>query len=257
MVSSKIFWYELKRTVFTKAYAFLLLLILLYAVYVLKTSVVMGVDDTAPFSLWTFISYLLTFVPLLQAILLFFAARLFSPHENDVEKVTSSMPFSGSFYRLIKISVIAIAYIAAVLAIVIAGSVFYGWAFGFFDLREFAVCVSLILIAPLFFMLGLGLLLGEIRHTLAYVLLAVVFLFSFLNFSPACFFDVFGYSLMRIPGKAIPKAGIIPFIVPGSFWATRAAFAALGLLMIGISCMNGKPKRQSVILKTVSGTHAR
>lgn len=240
----------MKLTILTKSYAFFVALVTIYAVYLLKTNVLFGVADTAPFSAWSFIDYLLSFLPLLAALLLLYVARLFSPHEIDVRKVTVAMPFFGPLYFFIKISVIMIACIIEILLIITACSIFYGLVFSFFDLQQLIFYTSLILIAPLFFILGLGLLMCKINHHLAYVLLAIVFFLSFLRFSPSYFFDIFGYSLMQIPNQAIPIGGIISFVVPIGFGVTRVIFFILGLFMILISCLKYKlPQKDPLIFK--------
>ena len=58
MDKAKIFRYELRRVVFSKPFLFITALTLIYALYLLKTDILFGYADTAPFSAWSFLAYL-------------------------------------------------------------------------------------------------------------------------------------------------------------------------------------------------------
>lgn len=240
MIKSRIFLYELKRAILSKAYAFLLLLIGVYTVYTLKTSVLRGFADTAPFSEWSFMNYLFSIAPLLLTILLFYVSRVFSPYEKNVMRITSSMPFSGPMYFLIKLAVITLAYIFAALLAITACFVFYGTVFEFLNFKIFAICMALVLIPQLLFLLGVGLWVSRLNHNFAFVLIAFIFLLSISGFTPPYYFDILGSSIMQIPQNSIPLNGVISFAVPTDFFASRVILCILGVLLIIAGCQTYK-----------------
>lgn len=240
MIKLRIFYYELNRAIFSKAYAFLLLLVCVYSVYALKTIVLRGFANTAPFSEWTFMKYLFSISPFLVAILLFYVSRLFSPHEKNVERMTSSMPLSGPMYFLIKLAVIALAYIFAAIIAIAVCFVFYGTIFDFFDYKLFVNCILLALVPQMLFLQGIGIWASKVHHSLNYILLALILFVSFIRFEPSYYFDILGSAILQIPQTATPINGVIPFVVPAEFSFSRVILSFIGILLIISGCFNYK-----------------
>ena len=61
----KIIRYELKRLIFSKYYVFLLLITGLFAYYILSQKVILGTAYTAPFSNWSYTTFLCDMLPYL------------------------------------------------------------------------------------------------------------------------------------------------------------------------------------------------
>lgn len=236
MIKLRIFKYEMKRLILSKAYIFLLILVCAYSLYILKAGILPGFANTAPFSEWSFMNYLFIIAPFLSIILLFYVSRLFSPYEKNVMRITSSMPFSGPMYFFIKLAVITLAYIFAAFMAIIACFIFYGTVFEFYDFKIFAVCIALVLIPQMLFLQGIGIWLGKIRHTLAIVLIALIFFTASIDVSLPYYFDIMGETVMQIPQGAIPHNGVISFDIPLSFSISRIILCALGMLLIFTGC---------------------
>lgn len=233
----KIFHYELRRVIFAKGYVFLLILILLYSSYTIKTSVLHGYANTAPFSEWSFIQYLLSITPFLSTILLFYLSKLYSPSEKKVMNITSSMKFSGPLYFFIKISVVAIAYLFATLLALIVCFIFYGKVFGFYDYKNFMSCILLVLIPQLVLILGIGLWISKINYNFSYVLIALIFILSLKNDTSSYYLDFLGSSIMKIPMNQIPVKGVIAYVIPNDYIVSRVLFSIIGISLILIGCM--------------------
>ncbi|MDE7243516.1 MAG: hypothetical protein K2O18_06010 [Oscillospiraceae bacterium] len=75
---AKIFRYELKRLLFNKFTAGLLVVIGFYSHWLMNGEVIAGIANTAPFSPWSFGYYLAKILPLLMLALLFFISFLYS-----------------------------------------------------------------------------------------------------------------------------------------------------------------------------------
>jgi hypothetical protein len=240
LTRSKVLFYELKRAILSKPYVFLLLLVGVFSFYTLKTSVLRGFADTAPFSEWTFMSYLFSIVPFLSAIALFFTSRLFSPYEKNVMHIVSAVPFSRPLYLLIRLAVITLAWAVAALLSITACLVFYRVVFGATIFRSFAICVLLAIVSPLLLLQGAGLWLSRWRPNLAIVLIALVFFAGFARFSPPYWLDVLGRSIMQVPQEAMPLKGVIAFVVPRGFLVSRLILCALGIILMAAGCFRLK-----------------
>jgi hypothetical protein len=236
LIKYKIFSYELKRTIFSKSYAFLALLIGIYSVYILKTSVLRGFADTAPFSEWSFMYYLFSIIPFLLTILLFYISRLFSPYEKNVMRITSSMPFSSSLYFFIKLIVAAFTFLFAAFLAIIASFIFYGKVFNYFNFKIFITCIGLVLIPNLLLIQGLGIWVSRLQHNLTFALIGLVFLLSLNRFASSYYFDILGNSIMRIPLNTIPINGFISFAVPRDFYLSRIVLSIIGMILIICGC---------------------
>ena len=240
MIKTKIFLYEFKRIFVSKAYLFLLLLIGAYSVYTLKTVVLRGFADTAPFSEWSFMNYLFSLAPFLSILLLLYISRLFSPYEKSVMQITSSTSFSGAMYFFIKLAVITLAYIFAALLVIVACFMFYALVFDFFNYRIFTICIGLVLVPQLLFLQGVGLWVSKLQHNFSFALIALIFFANFIKLTPPNYLDVLGYSIMQIPQNAIPLKGVIPFSVPADFLISRVVLCVLGILLIIAGCQKYK-----------------
>jgi hypothetical protein len=233
----KIFCYEFKRAVLSKAYLLLLLLLTAYCAYTIKTTVLFGAADTAPFSRWSFTGYLFSASPILSAILLFYVSGLFSPREKSVNAITSSAPLSNAAYAFTKLSVILLAYAFAAAAAAVLCFIFYAAVFDFYRFSGFAVCILIVLVPQMIFLLGTGIWASKLNHNLAFLLIALIFFESFISAAPPVWLDVIGSSLMRIPDGSIPIKGVIPYDVPTGYIVSRAVLCVIGAALSAVYCI--------------------
>lgn len=238
MIKSKIFFYELKRTILSKSFAFLLLIVVAYSIFLLRTKVMYGVFDTAPFSEWTFISFLLALLPLLFTILLVFTSRLFSPNELSVKKLTASAPFSGHTYFLIRLMIIMTAYILAAASSIAVCFAYYSALFDVNDFLPFLFCILLVLLSQMLFITGAGVILCKINPNFAFFAIAVVFILSFSGTVLPYYADFMGSSILNGLPDAIPINGYIPFDVPSEFVLSRIVFGIVGLILLWLGSMH-------------------
>ncbi len=240
MIKTRIFSYELKRVIISKAYLFFLIVICVYSFYTLSTSVLRGFANTAPFSEWSFVNYLLMMTPLLSAVLLFYMSRLFSPYEKNAMRITSSTPFYGPNYFFIKIAVVMLAFILAALLAVAACLLFYATVFSYYDYTTHMVCLALVLLPQLLFLSGVGLWISRLHHNLVYALIALLLFISLAGVTMPYYLDILGSSILQIPYNSVPADGSIPFIIPADYLLSRVALCVCGLLLIVAGCRRYK-----------------
>ena len=125
--------YELRRLLFSRAHALLLVLTLGLGFSQLRGTILFGFHHTAPYSPWTFCAYIAAVAPLLLAILLLLARRDQTPWERGARHLVRATPTPEAVYRLIRCGAAACAFlIAAALAMGICLA--YYWMVG--DVRR-------------------------------------------------------------------------------------------------------------------------
>lgn len=235
-MSRKIWGYEARRILTARVYTFVLFVTALYALFLIKNDVLRGTGGTAPFSQWSFCAYLLALSPLLCAIVLFYVGQLFGKTERDANTLMRAAPFSQSRYLLLKVLAILAAWLLAMLVVCAVCFAFYGAVFGYYAYGRLAVCVLLVSVPQFAFFTGTGLWLGRVRGNLCYVLLAALFFVAMVKPVPPAMLDPIGFSLLAPALRAIPDKGVIPFVIPPVFLASRAIFVLLGAGLIWLAC---------------------
>lgn len=223
--------YELKRSLVSREYGFLLLLIMAYAVYTLKTTVLPGYAGTAPFSEWTFANYLLVISPVLSMILLFHVSRLSSPSERDAATITSATPGAGPVYVFLRLLVASTGWLIASVAAAAAGVAFLGIIFGEVRPVAYLACAALVLLPAFALLLGLGLWAGKLHHNLPLALIVLVFAVRLVPAGSSPLLDLLGVSLLRVADSAIPVAGEVPFALAPGYLLSRVVLAAIGVAL--------------------------
>jgi hypothetical protein len=231
MSSATVLRYELKRSLVSKENGLLMLLLLAYAVYTLKTTVLPGYAGTAPSSAWTFASYLLAACPVLSMIVLFHVSRLSSPYERDAARITSATPGAGSGYVLLRLLVVSAGWLAAVTAVAMVGVAFLVIVFGEIRPLAYLACMALMVLPPFALFLGLGLWAGKVHHNLPLALIVLAFAARLLPPGSSFFLDVLGGSILRNADRAIPVAGEIAFALPPGYLLSRMVLAAIGVAL--------------------------
>lgn len=229
MDKAKIFRYELRRVVLSKPFLFITAITLAYAVYLLKTEVMFGHADTAPFSPWSFLAYLCRLLPFLCAAMLFFVSRQTAPREKAVETLAAATPTPRYARKGIKLSVIAVAFLGAALLVLVAYALFCLIQFQHSGLGWMWPLAALVILPALLFYMGIGLWLGKVHHNLVYLLLALLFFAAFVGFSLPPVVDLFGNSILAGAQSTYLQAGTIPFVVPAQYLGSRIVMALAGL----------------------------
>lgn len=229
---NKIYMYELRRAALSKTYFFSLILVAIYSIFLLKTQLIYGVVDTAPFSQWSFMQYLLTLSPILTAIILIYVSKLCGPGEKGIRSITAAMPFSPALYYFIRLAVFVSLYAIAAAVSILLCFLYYALVFDFYAFHTLISCIILVFMPQLFLILGIGLVLGQVNHNLPLALIALIFVIGAAGISLPYGFDIVGYSLLQTAHKAIPVKGYITFELPPEYIVRCIFFCMIGTVLI-------------------------
>jgi hypothetical protein len=228
--SAPVLRYELKRSLVSKEFGLLLLLLLAYSLYSLRTDVLPGYSGTAPASAWTFASFLLAASPVLSMILLFHVSRLSSPYERDAARIIAATPGAGPGYVLLRLLVATVGWLVAAAAAVVAVA-FIGIVFGEVRAPAYLACMALVLLPPFALLLGLGLWAGKLHYNLPFALVVLVFAARIYPTGSSPFLDLLGGSLLQGADRAIPVAGEVAFTLPPGYLLSRVVLMVVGLAL--------------------------
>ena len=89
---TRIFFYELKRLLWNQFFVGILAVILFTGWQILNQVTLLGIEQTAPFSVQSFCDYLLRLLPLLWIGTLFFLSFFFSKSEQRTSVITHATP---------------------------------------------------------------------------------------------------------------------------------------------------------------------
>lgn len=222
----KIFRCELRRLLFNKFFVALLLITMFFSWRTLTGETILGVANTAPFSPWSFGSYLSSVSPLLHITLLFFLTFLFSPQERRVRVLTSATPVNPARYFLTRCAAIVTGWLLLALAVLLLGCFFYWKLFHFSAFLSLLAPALLALLPSFVLFLGLGAVLGQLHASLLYALMLVSLLLRFTPLSGGGFFLSYPASL-----------GILdpPFSVSADFLITQIICVVSGALLLVFS----------------------
>lgn len=171
----KIYLYELRRVMLNKSFFGMLAACLFASWQTLQSETILGVAHTAPFSPWSFGSYIARVAPLLMVGLLLMLHSLFSPKAVQINSLTAATPTSPSVYLLIKCSAVATAWLllAAITAALGIGYLLH--AFGDAVRVWSLIAPTVVVLLPaLIFVLGLGLLAGHMQSAFIFALMPLV-----------------------------------------------------------------------------------
>jgi hypothetical protein len=206
----------------------------LYSYIILSSDIIVGIAYTAPFSPWSYGTYLAKVLPLLLITLLFFITYMYSNQEKQVKQLTFATPVDPYRYGIVKCSAMAAGFFIISLFIIITSMVFYVILFRFYDFGSFFTPVVITLLPCLFFILGIGLLMGSIQVNILYILMIAVLLLTFLPLPK--FFDLYGGNFFGSYPLALPVGldGEPAFTLPVSFILGKVFFSAAGILMTAL-----------------------
>lgn len=241
---SKIFYYEVKRSVFSRLFLGMFFINGIYAWLVLATDIIIGIAYTAPFSGWSYCAYLGKTMPIAIITALLMLAGSYSKKQKQVEILTCTTPVTASCQMLIRTAAIGVCFALICTLEILAALLFFVCLFQFDGFGAY-LAPSLLIILPCFvFFVGLGMLLGRLHQSLIYVLMLAAFAAGFFNIGIENVFDVFGAGYFSSYPLALPagNSGEPDFIVSFAFFAARIAYLGIGTACIYISTMLSKRK---------------
>ena len=228
----RIFFYEIKRLIFNRLFPALMIITGIYGYMTLSSEIILGIASTAPFSPWSFAAYLAKVLPLLMLTLLFFITFMYSNNEKQVMQLTFASPADPLCFCLVKCAAITTGFLIMFLFIVTLSLIFYVFLFRFTDFYSFILPAVAVIVPCLLFVLGAGLLLGNVHCNIIYVIMAVILLLSFLPL--LVFFDFYGSGFFCSYPLTLPAGpgGEPSFALPATFILGRVFFSGAGVLMI-------------------------
>lgn len=241
---SKIFYYELKRFVLSRIFLGMFLINGIYAWFVLATDIIIGIAYTAPFSGWSYCTYLGKTMPIAVITVLLMLAGSYSKKQKQVEILTCATPVTASCQMLIRAATIGVCFALICILEMLAALLFFVCFFQF-DGFEVYLVPSLLIILPCFvFFIGLGLLLGRLHQSLIYVLILATFVVGFFNIGIKNAFDLFGAGYFSSYPLTLPvgNSGEPDFVVRFAFIAARIVYLGIGTICIYISILLSKRK---------------
>lgn len=241
----KIFHYELRRLVGSKFFTGLLAVTLWYGWQILNTVTILGAAHTAPFSPWSFGSYLAQLLPLLSMALLFCIWNQGSEKARQTEILTAATPVDPGRYLLVKCGAVVAAWLLLALAVVFMGIGFLAVLFGGdVPYADFLLPTVATLLPAMVFLLGIGLLAGRIHSALLLAPMALTLGFGFLplpmeaDLYGASFFAVYPLELSVLDPK---------FSIPTGIIIGKLVFSILGFLLLLVTYLfNSSGNRKKV-----------
>lgn len=152
----KLFYYELKRLLLRKwTFGFLALLVL-YSFGLMQSETIMGIANTAPFSPWSFASYLAKLMPILLTELMFFLSFFASKQERKSEELVKPICLFPRKQRLVRFLAISVAFLLSVCCAVGVAFGIYAKVFGFTDFFSLIPAGAAVVFPPAIIVFGVG-----------------------------------------------------------------------------------------------------
>ncbi len=240
---SKLFLYELRRTLCNRMFLGVFFINIFFAWYILTTEILIGIGYTAPFSLWSYSTYLAKVMPMGIMAVLLLLANYYGKKQKSVEVLTMAVPITISQQMFIRMLAVGICFI--IICFTDIGLAFFFY-FHYFHFRDFFFFFfpTLFMTLPCFsFFLGLGQLFGKLHGNLIYILLFLTF---FTGFGGYYIFDLFGVKyLSSYPlTLSIGNDGEPPFAPEPIFFVARLCYFLGGVFCIIIFMVLLKHKQR-------------
>ncbi len=235
--TAKLLRYEIWRVLFTKPYLILSLVTAVYSIYVLQTKTLFGEYGTAPFSQWSYLVYLLTLMPVLSTIVLVYIAKTNDAGERLTQSITRSTPTPASKQLVIKFLAISVGFLVNLLIVVVAAYVFFEVKLKLFAPLNLLYCTLLIAGPQLLLYMGVGFWAAKLRPGAVYVVAALLFFASAVEFMMPMGIDLIGNSILSVAENVTPVEGVISFEIPVSYAISRIAVTCIGLLLLITACL--------------------
>lgn len=235
---SKIIRYELYRMICSKIFAGMACILLWYGWQVLNKETILGAAYTAPFSPWSFGSYLSGLMPMLSLTLMFFLWEVCSGQAKRVEVLADATLLGHGKLMAAKGFAAALAWLVLTLGLSLMGIGFLVTLFGeAVPLKEYMVVILLEVFPVLLWFMGVGLLASRFHGRLLFLIAPITVLFAAaplpmeLQLFSKDFFSVWP------AGQGLDPA----FSVPVSVVLGRLLYGGIG--MIGVAASVRLPLR--------------
>ena len=235
----RVFCYEWRRRGCQLLALVVLLAILYFAWSQIFDMVLYGVYDTAPFSEWTWITYLARLSALLLVYPLYCIGQIYGKKERQTCKLTVSMCMQPSVHMGIKIGVIATYFLFPLLLCVGIAFLFYAVLFApvtVVPFGELLLLTAVFCLPILLFSMGFSMLLGRTAPGVVYGYMALLVFASFIDLRLPMPVDLLGSSILALVESGNLVKGVIAFSLPGTYLVSRAIFTVLGIVMIIFAC---------------------
>lgn len=230
---NRVFLYELHRQTGNRFFVGIMAGCILFAWMVMRTLVIRGIADTAPFSAWSFGYYMAQILPLMIIALLFGIWNVFSPVAQSIGVLTAATPVDERIYELIKCGAALISWLIILLCTVLTGLIFLMSIFGnVLPAGEiFLSCVLVVLPAVLFFF-GAGMLAGRLKKWQSIIVITLAVIASFLPIPK--YAALFGADFFIHYPLMFDNLDPV-FSLPLSMIISKVMYSAAGILLTGIS----------------------
>jgi len=242
---NKIFYYELKRMIFNRLFLGMFIVNGIFDWYILTADIITGIAYTAPFSSWSYGTYLGKAMPIAILTILLLLSGYHGKKQKQIEVLTMTTPVSPTKQMLIQTAVLTACFALLCILTIGISTFFYIRFFQFSELSAF-ILPSLLLILPCFvFSVGLGQLLGRLHQGLIFVFMLIVFVIGTCSIQNV--FDFFGSGYFSFYPLTLPINidGEPDFAVDIVFGIIRLLYFLLGMVFfcIAIQLIKRKPRR--------------
>lgn len=237
MNSINIIRHETLRLIFNKKFFYMILVLGLYTLDILLRLVTLGSYGTAPFSEWSYSSFLTMVSPILTVILILLCTSVFSEKEIRARKIICSTPITQVKYYTIKTLSISLVFIAVALIPIIMSCLYYGIFFKYYTYSSFIKPILLFLIPSSILALGGCMFIGRLNLKLLYVMIPFAYL-NGLNFRFPVWLDLYGNNFLLDCTFLLwenNSSGIVPYSIPPNFIISRIIFVFAGILFFVIA----------------------
>lgn len=238
----KIIYYELRRVLFSWLFLAMLIINGMYAWYMLTSEIISGVAHTAPFSVWSYCTYIGKAVPMGIITVLLLLAGYYGKKQKQAEILLSAAPVTPAQHLVIRSLVLAVCFLIVCAVVMGEAAVFYNSFFQYSDYAVFLLPACLLMVPCFLFSLGLGHLLGRLHQGLIYLLAGIIFLIRLT--AADHIWDLFcagyfsSYPLTLTPGEN----GEPGFFMQPAWAAARLLYFLLGMGFLAGSVHGAKRK---------------
>ena len=243
---NRVFYYELKRLIFSRTFIGLFIVNGVFAWYLLTSDIIAGVACTAPFSAWSFGAYLGKVMPICILAVLFLLSCYYSKKQKSVETLMAQTPVSPGQFLAIRSAALLVCFLLICILVTGLALFFYIRFFGFCQFLDFLLPAILLLPSCFIFAVGIGLLAGRVHQSLLYLVMLIFFALGFSGVGGD--FDYFGtgYFVNKPLSLPVDAFGEPAFHVSMAFGIARLLYfvAGIALFMISVS-LSGKKARKA------------
>ncbi|WP_125152636.1 hypothetical protein [Clostridium rectalis] len=226
---NKIFKYELKRLIINKFFLGLLIISALYSYEIMRGQIILGIANTAPFSGWSYGTYLAKVLPILLVTLLFFVSFFYQKQEKGVQVLTKATPIDPFKFQVIRFVTIIVGFGLISSVPIIYSFLFYAVNFNYTNFSAFLVPIIITLLPAMLFTLGLGTFGGQYHQGVVFVLMAGVVLLSLIPLPYSM--DLFGGNFFTKYPESLQVVEPV-FSIPLSVVIGKVIYGVTGLLMM-------------------------